>query len=180
MPHTGAWWLFLLLLAVPFVGRERSIVARPIDAGQVDQAHTTDEPAVAQSRTCSVLAGVVPESPGRSIKVVADTLLMDPRGESNAWQRRGCFLSVVDTASRSGAPVNLLDDWFRTNGWQSVLAYSADGPDGTMFAFEGAGELCVVVGGWDGGDDSDPTVVPAPGFTISVGCAPAIPPGTAP
>jgi len=129
--------------------------------------------ALAQSGTCATLAGAIPHADGRRTTVVADTLLTDPRGDPDARQRRGCTLSVVDTTSRAGAPTDLLDELFRMNGWEYRTEYGADGPDGTMFAFQGAGELCVVRGSWDGGDDSDPTVVPAPGFTITVECLPA-------
>jgi hypothetical protein len=155
MTHTGAWWLFPVLLAAAAA------------------------PTAPQSTTCATLAGAIPDAAGRSVRVVADTILTDPRGGPEAWQRHGCLLSVVDTTSREGAPTDLLDSLFRMNGWKYLTEYAADGPDGTMFAFDGARELCVVRGAWDGGDDSDPTVVPAPGFTISVGCVPANSRGTA-
>jgi len=149
MRRIGASWTFALLFAV--------------STGQ----------ALAQSRTCATLAGAIPDAEGRRATVVPDTVLTDPRGGPDAWRRRGCALSVVDTTSRDGAPTDPLDELFRMNGWEYRTEYAADGPDGTMFAFQGAGELCVVRGSWDGGDDSDPTVVPAPGFKIAVECVPA-------
>ena len=151
MRRIGASWTFVLLCA------------------------TSTGQALAQSRTCATLAGAIPEAEGRHTTVVRDPLLTDQRGGPDAWRRRGCVLTVIDTTSRDGAPTDSLDELFRTNGWEYRTEYAADGPDGTMFAFQGAGELCVVRGSWDGGDDSDPTVVPAPGFTIAVECAPAAP-----
>jgi hypothetical protein len=170
-PRSRVWWLLPALLFVPFACRERPAIA------QTSSTPIVGVPGAEQIGTCAALARVVPESAGRSVDVVADTLLTDPRGGPDAWRRSGCLLSVIDTASRAGAPVNLLDDWFRSKGWESGLAYGADGPDGTMFAFAGAGELCVIEGRWDGGDDSEPTVVPAPGFVITVGCVAQHSPG---
>ena len=153
MPRIGVSWTFALLLAV-VTGR-----------------------AVAQSRTCATLAGAMSEAEDRRTTVVPDTILTDPRGGPDEWRRPGCVLSVVDTTSRDGAPTDLIEELFRMNGWEYRTEYGADGPDGTMFAFQSTGELCVVRGSWDGGDDSDPTVVPAPGFTVVVECVAAAPRG---
>jgi hypothetical protein len=58
-------------------------------------------------------------------------------------------------------------------GWMSMEAtYSADGPDGSDLGYSRKGLLCVIEGRWDGGDDSDPTVIPGPDFNVFVTCAP--------
>ena len=64
-------------------------------------------------------------------------------------------------------------------GWAEDAAYSADGPDGTVFAYVCREALCVVQGSWDGGDGSDSTYVPEPGESIELLCVPRVP-GRAP
>jgi len=62
---------------------------------------------------------------------------------------------------------------FDRAGWMSMQAtYAADGPDGSDLGYSREGLLCVIEGRWDGGDDSDPTVVPSPDFDVFVTCAP--------
>ena len=64
-------------------------------------------------------------------------------------------------------------------GWAEDAAYSADGPDGTVFAYVCREALCVVQGSWDGGDGSDSTYMPEPGESIELLCVPRVP-GRAP
>jgi hypothetical protein len=62
---------------------------------------------------------------------------------------------------------------FREAAWTSMEAtYSADGPDGSDLGYSHDGLMCVIEGRWDGGDDSDPTIVPGPDFDVFVTCAP--------
>jgi hypothetical protein len=131
------------------------------------------------AEACAALVGVLTDGLGYAPSRVPDTLLTDPRGGTSPWRRRGCLLSIADTTSRSGAPAGDLDGWFRAHGWLYATAYSADGPDGTLFGFVREGVLCVVEGRWDGGDDADSTVVPAPGYELRVRCVPATPADTA-
>jgi len=62
---------------------------------------------------------------------------------------------------------------FDKAGWMSMEAtYSADGPDGSDLGYSHDGLLCVIEGRWDGGDDSDPKIIPGPEFDVFVTCAP--------
>ena len=62
---------------------------------------------------------------------------------------------------------------FEDAKWTSMEAtYSADGPDGSDIGYSHDGLLCVIEGRWDGGDDSDPSVIPGPDFDVFVTCAP--------
>jgi len=77
-----------------------------------------------------------------------------------------------DTASSSGL-LEAMEKAFDGAGWTSMEAsYSADGPDGSVLGYSREGLLCVLEGRWDGGDDSDPTVIPGPEFDVLVTCAP--------
>ena len=57
-------------------------------------------------------------------------------------------------------------------GFSTHHGYSADGPDGSVMGYVTSRHLCVVEGSWDGGDDSDPTYVPAIGCEMTVTCVP--------
>lgn len=57
-------------------------------------------------------------------------------------------------------------------GWGYHSGYSADGPDGTVMGFETRKYVCIIEGRWDGGDDSDPTYLPAPGCEMTATCVP--------
>jgi hypothetical protein len=64
-------------------------------------------------------------------------------------------------------------------GWRRLIGYDADGPDGTVSAYQRAHVRCTVGQSWDGGDDSDSTYVPEPWYRQEVTCfAEAAPPET--
>jgi hypothetical protein len=89
-------------------------------------------------------------------------------------QSGGCEFIVrgSDTVSSSSL-FGAVEKAFHEAGWTSMeAAYSADGPDGSDVGYSRDGLLCVIEGRWDGGDDSDDTVVPGPDFDVFVTCAP--------
>lgn len=63
----------------------------------------------------------------------------------------------------------------RAAGWVEDAQYSADGPDGSIVALVSEEAICRYTANWDGGDESDSTVVPAPGMTIELECVPRFP-----
>ena len=86
----------------------------------------------------------------------------------------GCQFVVrgTDKVSSTGL-FEATDKAFDGAGWTSMAAlYSADGPDGSDVGYSREGLLCVLEGRWDGGDDSDPTIIPGPEFDVFVTCAP--------
>lgn len=90
---------------------------------------------------------------------------------------RGCIATLIGDSSRlpSKAPPGgeLLypsaDGPKEMQGWRADR--EADGPDGTSFRIQKGGVYCTVEGWWDGGDDSDPKVVPSTLYQYSVKCA---------
>ena len=60
-------------------------------------------------------------------------------------------------------------------GWAEDFQYSADGPDGTTFAYVCHEALGFVEMSWVGGDESDSTFVPPPGYTLKLTCVPRPP-----
>jgi hypothetical protein len=127
--------------------------------------------------TCDTLARLVKVATMQIVAVSSDSALPDPMSDSPGW-RHGCGVQLADSTDTTGAPMEPIEKWLTGHGW--VYAhYSADGPDGEVFGYAGHGRLCVVRGSWDGGDDSDTTYVPKPGYELSIACAPSVPADTA-
>jgi hypothetical protein len=85
-------------------------------------------------------------------------------------QRRGCRVAGHTDEDRVAAPVDDLAEALVAEGWERLLAYQADGPDGSLTGLSVGPVLCVISGRWDGGDDSDTTYVPVPGYDLDVQC----------
>jgi len=49
-------------------------------------------------------------------------------------------------------------------------AYSADGKDGTSFAYRKAGVACFARGTWDGGADGEPEIPPMDWYKVTFFC----------
>ena len=85
----------------------------------------------------------------------------------------GCRVEMQGSAAafqESDPPAVALREKFAELGWLEDLAYGADGPDGSAFAFRKGVVLCVFRAHWDGGDDSDPSYVPEDRYDIEVDC----------
>ena len=88
----------------------------------------------------------------------------------------GCRLQIDGSfkkARDSGAAAENLHTGFMSAGWREIAEFSADGPDGTSFAFATNGLACFVRGAWDGGDDSAPEVPTDDGYKVVVICGKA-------
>jgi hypothetical protein len=57
-------------------------------------------------------------------------------------------------------------------GWGEDYHYSADGDDGSDCAFFCREALCQLEMQWNGGDDTDSTYVPRPGYSLALTCVP--------
>jgi len=88
----------------------------------------------------------------------------------DAPRRRGCRVGGHTDEDRVAAPVDDLAEALEAEGWHRLLAYQADGPDGSLTGLTVGPALCVIRGQWDGGDDSDTTYVPVPGYDLDVQC----------
>ncbi len=85
----------------------------------------------------------------------------------------GCMIIISGSRSDlSGKPNpgDLIFKFLSDKGWLEKADYSADGPDGTSFAFSKYGIWCFVRGQWDGGDDADSTNVPGDIYQFIVHC----------
>lgn len=88
----------------------------------------------------------------------------------------GCRILIDGSfkkAAKSGAAADNLHEGFMSRGWRELGEFSADGPDGTSFAFAKGEMACFARGAWDGGDDSEPDAPTDDGYKIVVICGKA-------
>lgn len=115
--------------------------------------------------------------PGESVAcdtaavLVRTTLELDVRRQEGSFAdsfegkpRVGCRLTATGSFAALGDradPVDELLRAFEKRHWWMDLRYQADGPDGSDVGLRRRETLCLIVGRWDGGDDSDTsTAVP--------------------
>src|SRR5690242_3053905 len=89
---------------------------------------------------------------------------------------RGCVVIVVGDRNKVPGKFPPADGPYPKPGSAAAKAgwkadREADGPDGTSYRISRGNIFCLVSGSWDGGDASDPNVVPSPLFLITARCA---------
>lgn len=156
--------LFAASLLVPFV----------VAGGQGGQAPPKQPPAPAKVSSevraaCEVVYAIAAKTPGVSIQRRTGTF-------SDETLRRpvfGCGFAISGSFARAqatGDAATRVRQEFLDRAWQEMPAYSADGTDGTSFAFRRAGVACLVRGTWDGGAASDPKIPAADWYKVTVFC----------
>ena len=128
---------------------------------------------------CAKVSGLVRSVVDSAPPSTKITELSGPRGITFTYSyanahSAGCeFVARGSDTTSSSNLFEAMENAFEGAGWQSMQAtYSADGPDGSDLGYSRDGLLCVIEGRWDGGDDSDPSVIPGPEFDVFVTCAP--------
>lgn len=118
---------------------------------------------------CDAAYAVAAKTPGAAVQRRTGTF----RDETIRGPVFGCGLTISGSFARAeatgDAAVRLRRD-FQTRGWQEMAAYSADGTDGTSFAFRQAGVACLVRGAWDGGAAGDPKIPALDRYQVTVFC----------
>ena len=137
--------------------------ALPVSA-QRGAAPSTDLSAV-----CDALQAAVAKTPGikaqRRSGVIADEMLRAPIA--------ACTITIDGSVKRLGKathPTDRVSDYFEAQKWDQLPDFSADGPDGTVFAYRKSGVSCLVRGEWDGGSDDEPDVPRADPYKVMVLC----------
>ncbi len=126
--------------------------------------------------------------------VILGALALDARRQDGAFddsfqgkRRVGCRLTARGSFAQipnRGDPVGLLVQEFEHRHWAHDLRYDADGPDGSDIGMRQRETLCLVMGRWDGGDDSDTSSKARPPtpeedrFDIIVECVRDVPSNT--
>jgi len=116
------------------------------------------------------VAALLPADTGQ-LTLTRDTLVRDPRSRH---QLPGCVARLAATRSALGhaaSPDQRVRAGLAALGWRENLQYSADGPDGTAFAFWLGTATCFVEARWDGGDDADPASGRGDDYLLIIGCA---------
>jgi hypothetical protein len=106
---------------------------------------------------CDAAYAVAAKTPGVAVQRRTGTF----RDETIREPVFGCGLAISGSFARAeatgDAAVRLRRE-FQARGWQEMTAYSADGMDGTSFAFRKAGVACLVRGTWNGGGPEIPAM----------------------
>ncbi len=134
-----------------------ALICVPLSDGSSAQAtRKAPTPAVPKEvlAACDMLRSVAAATPGASVRrrtgAFQDETLSSPAS--------GCGLAISGSfarAEKTGDAATRLHDAFEHRGWQEMGAYSADGPDGTSFAFRKGAVSCLVRGTWNGGAEPD-------------------------
>jgi hypothetical protein len=118
---------------------------------------------------CDAAYAIAAKTPGVSIQRRTGTF----RDETLREPVIGCGLAISGSFARAqvtgDAALRLRQD-FSARAWQEMPAYSADGTDGTSFAFRKAGVSCLVRGTWDGGAAGEPNIRAADWYKVAVFC----------
>ena len=59
---------------------------------------------------------------------------------------------------------------FEAQAWRQLADFSADGHDGTIFAYAKGSAACLTSGEWDGGSDDEPDAPLADPYRVTVTC----------
>ena len=119
--------------------------------------------------TCDAAEALMRKTLGIAVTRTAPATFSD---EFAHEERTGCRLGASGSFRESGEdPASALANAFRSTGWLDALGYGADGPDGSVVGLHSREALCIIEFQWDGGDDADPSYVPADWFRAIVSCA---------
>ncbi len=101
-----------------------------------------------------MMRGAAAATPGAAVRRLTGQF----RDETLSKAVAGCGLAISGSFARAGNTgdaATRLHDEFEKRGWQEMGAYSADGTDGTSFAFRKGSVACLVRGKWNGGAEPD-------------------------
>jgi len=127
-------------------------------------------PVPAQVRAaCDAMYAIASKTPGVSIQRRSGSF----KDETLSKPVLGCGIAVSGSFRRAqaagDASIRLHND-FEARKWQEMGAYSADGTDGTSFAFRNGDVSCFVRGTWDGGAADEPAIPPRDWYKVNAFC----------
>lgn len=118
---------------------------------------------------CDAAYAIAAKTPGVSIRRRTGTF----RDETLREPVFGCGLAISGSFARAKATGDAalrLRQGFSSRAWQEMPAYSADGKDGTSFAFRRMTVACLVRGTWNGGADGEPAIPAQDWYKVAVLC----------
>lgn len=122
---------------------------------------------------CAHVAAIVDTLPGTFREVVSGKF----REDITDHDRTGCMLVISGSWHELGdrpGPADLIRVVLAREGWREGIAGS-DGPDGTSYVMVRGDSIILVEGRWDGGDDSDSTIVPVDVYQVIIFCSSLLP-----
>lgn len=123
---------------------------------------------------CEMAHAIAANTPGVSIRRSMGRF----RDEAFPRPVDGCQLRISGSFARAKATGDAsarLHEGFLARGWHEVAEYSADGKDGTQFAFYRETVICLFRGEWDGGADGDPEIPGKDWYKVLVLCTSPVP-----
>lgn len=145
------------------------LIALPSLAGTAPQPPAPRTMLSEVRAACDAAYAIVANTPGVSIRRLTGTF----RDETLLEPVFGCGLEISGSfalAEETGDAASRLHRGFSTRSWQEMPAYSADGTDGTSFAFRKAEVACLVRGTWDGGAADEPEIPAEDWYRVAVFC----------
>lgn len=143
----------------------------PAAAPAAQRAGSTEDVSSADLTQCDAPRGLLLKLPTLHVRSTRP-IPFDSAGLTNGDFRPACYvLATGHWADSTLSEFDSLLSWMRQAGWREAR-YQADGPDGSSTGRYRDGVTCILSGLWDGGDDTDPTLVPSDTLSIEVTCAP--------
>jgi len=152
-------------------GDARGKQDRSVEGGNATRVSSVPAQSAAES-VCRDLSSLRPRSERARVRLVADTLV-DVGLAADNNPVRACEVILEDStyflsASASNDTSRIPPDHWA--GWLPLSRLDADGPDGSVSAFERGRVRCLVDKSWDGGDDADSTYKPLPWYREATTC----------
>lgn len=164
---TRTVFLTLLALGLACAGENPDPEPGEVPAGIPEASR---EPALDAESACDSLLVLGSRTLAIELRRAAETEVEVPFVDPARGRRAGCRIIGADPSDRAPDPVGALYDALQASGWSPIVRFQADGPDGSLVGFSRDGVACLVRGKWDGGDDSDSTYVPEPGYEVELLC----------
>ena len=142
-------------------------VALLIPAVLAAQGRAPVPPAAASA--CTTAYNVGARTPGTKLERVTGSF----RDDMLAAPLAGCRVIIDGSMKALGQvpiPTDRLSDTLDKEGWLQLPEFSADGHDGTSFAYRRNNVACLIQGQWDGGSDDQPDAQLADPYRVTVTC----------
>lgn len=118
---------------------------------------------------CDFVNKVIARTPGIKVRRSAGSFPL----EMVKTPITGCRVDIEGSMKRLGEgslPTDQLAAAFEAQAWTERAEFSADGHDGTIFAYAKGGAACMTSGEWDGGSDDEPDAVLADPYRVTMTC----------
>jgi hypothetical protein len=173
---TGKIVLGLIVIGCACGGERRDTAGS--GAAAADSGRAAQPPQSAPDAACDSIIALGDRVLAIELRRTDERRVENPFVDPAQGARAGCRVTGGDPTDRAPDPVGTFLVTLEAAGWTSLSRFQADGPDGSVVGLLRGGVICIVRGQWDGGDDSDSTYVPDPGYQLEGTCFTAEPADT--